>query len=205
MSFRRALALAGYATLFALVWPAASPADHVSVEASVVAVLKERAGPGHWRVEVRYFVQCIGVTRGAVYSGNLNLHDEQTGERIYLGGVSHASGTVTQIVKAKPDWRRMRPELKISCGENLGGHGAGPIVVIGGVALIPPSTATATAAGAGAAPAGAIRRLRRERAAVSGHSWGRTAPTRSPGAAQEMSSSDAAGATAFTGATATIA
>lgn len=154
MSFRRALALAGYATLFALVWPAASPADHVSVEASVVAVLKERAGPGHWRVEVRYFVQCIGVTRGAVYSGNLNLHDEQTGERIYLGGVSHASGTVTQIVKAKPDWRRMRPELKISCGENLGGHGAGPIVVIGGVALIPPLDGDGDGGGSGSGSGG---------------------------------------------------
>ncbi len=144
MRFRHALAVAVSATLCGLVWPAASIADHVTIKASVVAVLKERVGSGAWNVEVSWSVQCIGVTRGAVYSGDLNLVDEQTGERIYLGGVSHASGTVTQIVKAKPYWRRMHPEFKITCGEDLGGHGAGPIVVIGidsavgGVVLIPP-------------------------------------------------------------------
>ncbi|MGZ8691991.1 MAG: hypothetical protein ACXWZT_04575, partial [Gaiellaceae bacterium] len=60
MRFRRALALAGSATLFALAWPTASPADHVSVDASVQAILKERAASGAWRVEVSYLVRCNG-------------------------------------------------------------------------------------------------------------------------------------------------
>lgn len=139
MRFRRALALAGSATLLALVWPGASPADHVSVEASVVAVLKERAGPGHWRVEVRYFVECIGVgASGASYSGFRSLVDEQTGERIFLGGITSASFTSTQIVAAKPYERRLRPELQVSCGEKATLHGSGLIEVTGGVVIVPP-------------------------------------------------------------------
>ena len=140
----RRLFLASSATLLALVWPAASPADHVSIEAAVGAAVKERVGSGAWKVEVSWSVQCSGVgAAGASYSGNLNLVDEQTGERIYVGGVASAPGKVTLIVKAKTYWRRMRPELKISCGDRGGTlHGAGPIEVIGGaavgVALIPP-------------------------------------------------------------------
>jgi Ca2+-binding RTX toxin-like protein len=137
MSLRHALASVGTVTLFVLIWPAAVPADHVTVEASAVAVLKERAGSGAWSVEVRYDVRCIGATRGVLYFGNLSLVDERTGERIYLGGVSSASGTVTQVVAAKPYWRRMRPELKAACGEDLGGHGSDFIEVNGGAAIVP--------------------------------------------------------------------
>lgn len=139
MSFRRALALAGSATLFALLWPAASPADHVSVEASVVAVLKERVRSDAWRVEVRYFVRCLGDERGTQYFGNLSLVDERTGESFYLGGVSSASGKVTLTVAAKPYWRRLlRPELKAACGAGEPRHGFPFIEVIGGVASVPP-------------------------------------------------------------------
>ncbi|MDQ2982204.1 MAG: hypothetical protein M3R26_07780, partial [Actinomycetota bacterium] len=108
-----------------------------SVEASVVAVLKERAGSGAWRVEVSYFVRCVGDERGTQYFGTLSLVDEQTSERIYLGGVSSASGKVTQIVAAKPYWRRMRPELKVACGAGEPRHGSPFIEVIGDVAFIP--------------------------------------------------------------------
>lgn len=155
MSFRRALALAGYATLFALVWPAASPADHVSIEASVVAVLKERASPGLWRVEVRYSVQCIGVgASGASYSGFRSLVDEQTGEKIFLGGITSASFTSTQIVASKPDWRRLRPELQVSCGEKATLHGSGFIEVTGGVVLIPPLDGDSGGGGGGSGGGG---------------------------------------------------
>lgn len=132
MRFRHLLALVISTSLFALVWPATSPAEHVGIEAEVVASLKERSPGGSWVVEVSWHVRCIGAgAGGASYSGNLNLVDEQTGERIYLGGVSSASGKVSQIVKSKTYWRRMRPELKISCWDDATLHGAGPIVVVG--------------------------------------------------------------------------
>lgn len=150
MRLRRALVLVSYVTLFALVWPAASSADHVSVEASVVAVLKDRAAPGLWRVEVRYFVQCIGVgASGASYAGFRSLVDEETRERIFLGGITSASFTSTQIVKSKPDWRRLRPELQVSCGEKATLHGSGMIDVTGGVVLIPPLDGDSGGGGSG--------------------------------------------------------
>jgi Ca2+-binding RTX toxin-like protein len=135
---RHALILAGSILLLALAWPVAGSADHVSIKASIVALLKERVGSDTWKVEVSYFVECLGVTRGALYSGDRSLVDEKTGERIYLGGASFASYTSIQLVKAKPDWRRLHPELTISCGEDLGGHGAGPITVVGDAVNIPP-------------------------------------------------------------------
>jgi len=145
MRNRLSFALVVSATLFALVWPAASPAEHVGIEAGVGAVLAERSPAGNWIVEVSWSVRCNGAgAGGASYTGSLNLVDEQTGERIYLGGVSSASGKTRQIVEARPTWRRMRPELKISCWDNDTLHGAGPIVVVGpgpaidGGVLIPP-------------------------------------------------------------------
>jgi hypothetical protein len=141
----RSLFLVASLTLFGLAWPTASPADHVGITAEVSAVLKERLAPGSWIVEVSWSVACTGAgASGASYSGNLNLVDEQTGERIYLGGVSSASGKVRQPVGARRYWRKLHPELKISCWDNGTLHGAGPIVVIGGasaaggVVLIPP-------------------------------------------------------------------
>jgi hypothetical protein len=125
--------------LLALGWPAASSAHHVGIEASVGAILKERAGSGSWRVAVSWSAACAGAgASGAFYSGNLNLDDQATGERIYLGGVAGASGTAVQIVASKPSWRALRPELTISCGDEATLHGAGPITVIGPAVLIPP-------------------------------------------------------------------
>ena len=138
MRFRHALTLVASALLLALTWPVAGSADHVGIKASIVALLKERVGSGTWKVQVSYFVECLGVTRGVLYTGSRVLVDEQTGESIYLGGASFASYTSTQLVDAEPDWRRLRPELTISCGEDLGGHGAGPITVVGQAVSIPP-------------------------------------------------------------------
>lgn len=138
MSLRRALALAGYATLVALVWPAASPADHISVEASARASLKERVGSGAWRIEVTYSVLCRGAAGDASYFGNLSLVDQETRESIYLGGISSASGKAKVTVAAKPYWRRMRPELKVACGAGEPRHGTDFIEVNGEEVLVPP-------------------------------------------------------------------
>lgn len=134
---RRVLALAVVAALVAVAWPSAGSADHVTVEASVTASLKERTSSGAWLVEVRYVVRCVGATRGVLYFGNLSLVDERTGEKLYLGGVSSAAGKVTEVVTAGATWRRLRPELRVSCGEELGGHGSDFIDVQGGAAVVP--------------------------------------------------------------------
>jgi hypothetical protein len=125
-------------TLFALVWPAASGADHVSVEATVVAFLKERVSTGRWRVEVGWGVQCIGDNVGVEYFGTLSLVDDQTHESFYLGGISTAAGKALLIVDSKPYWRQLRPVLKAGCGAGEPRHGS-PFVEVAGIpALVPP-------------------------------------------------------------------
>jgi len=126
--------------VLALAWPAASPADHVSVEASAGAILKERVSSDAWRVEVRYSGKCIGDNRGVQWFGNISLVDETTRESIYLGGISSASGKILQTVGAKPRvWRRMRPEGTIACSAGSPNHGSEFIEVIGNTVLIPPA------------------------------------------------------------------
>jgi Ca2+-binding RTX toxin-like protein len=134
MSGRRLMLIACFAlVLTALVWPAAGRADHVSITATVNARLKERASSRAWRVEVSWEVNCVGAAPGSAgYSGNLNLVDIESGEQIYMGGVSSASGKADQLVYAKATERHMRAELKISCFEYPSLHGAGPIVVTSG-------------------------------------------------------------------------
>lgn len=123
----------------ALLWPAPGAADHVGVEAVAKAVLKERASSRSWIVEVTWTVRCLGVKAGPpVYFGNGSLVDEQSREKTYLGGVSSASGKVRQVVGSKATWRRVHPEFRVACGENLGGHGSEFIDVIGNRVLIPP-------------------------------------------------------------------
>jgi hypothetical protein len=108
-----------------LAWPAASLADHITIQASVVAVLKERFSSTSWLVEVKWSITCVGAgPKGASYSGNLNLVDVATHESIYLGGVSSASGKAQQLVSIKSEERFLRPELKISCFDNDTLHGA---------------------------------------------------------------------------------
>lgn len=124
--------------LFALAWPAASPADHVTVKATASATLKQRVRSDAWRVEVRYVATCIGDDRGLQFFGTISLVDEKTGESIYLGGISSESGKFTQNVESKPYWRRMRPLLKISCSAGEPRHGSAFIEVLGEVVLIPP-------------------------------------------------------------------
>jgi hypothetical protein len=102
MSRGRALLLASCVTLVALVWPATSPADQVSIRASASATLKERVRSGAWRVEVRYAATCVGDDRGVQFFGTISLVGDKTRESIYLGGVSSQSGRFTQNVESKP-------------------------------------------------------------------------------------------------------
>lgn len=136
--------------MLALVWPAASAAEHVGVEATASAVLKERASSRSWIVEVTWTVRCLEVRAGPpVYFGNGSLVDEQTRKKTYLGGVSSASGKVRQVVGSKATWRRVHPEFRVACGENLGGHGSEFIDVIGNRVLIPPLGGDGGASGGG--------------------------------------------------------
>jgi Ca2+-binding RTX toxin-like protein len=137
-----------------LLWPAASPAGHISIAANVTARLKERLSPRSWSVEVSWSATCQGAAAGADnYQGNLYLVDVDTGERIYLGGVSSATGKATQVVDARARERHMRPELQISCFESPSAHGSGTVVVtgdpLGGVVIIPPIFNDGRGAGGG--------------------------------------------------------
>ena len=125
-----------------LAGPTASHADHVSIEAAVSARLAERAGEDSWIVEVTWTVNCRGVgPGGAFYSGDLNLEDVDTGERIYMGGVSSGSGRARQLVGARPQPRRMRAVLRINCGDSATLHGSPTITVVSagsGIVVVPP-------------------------------------------------------------------
>jgi hypothetical protein len=92
---------------------------------------------------VSWDATCQGAAPGAEnYTGSLNLIDLDTGERIYLGGVSSAPGKAVQLVEARSRERRLRAELKISCFEDGSVHAGGPLVVTsdaaGSVVIIPP-------------------------------------------------------------------
>lgn len=140
----------------ALLWPTASPADHVSLTAtSVSAQLKERFGSSSWIVEVSWDATCLGAAPGADnYTGSRNLIDLDTGERIYLGGVTSAPGESTQVVEARSRERRLRPELTISCFEDGSVHGGGPVVVTGHTVIIPPRFDDQGGGGGGGGSAG---------------------------------------------------
>lgn len=143
MSHRRVLGFVGSIAVLALLWPAVSPADHISITATVSASLKERSSSRSWIVEVSWTATCQGAAPGAEnFTGSLNLIDLDTGERIYLGGVSGAPGKARQSVEARSRERRLRAELKISCFEDGSVHGDGPLVVVsdaaGNVVIIPP-------------------------------------------------------------------
>ncbi len=72
------------------------------------------------------------------FFGNLNLVDEQTRERIYLGGVSSATSKTRLNVSSKPYWRSLHPELNISCSAGFPTHGSPLVDVSGDSVLIPP-------------------------------------------------------------------
>jgi Ca2+-binding RTX toxin-like protein len=129
--------LAGFA-LAALSWPSGSLADHISITASVSARLTERLTGDSWMVEVSWTSTCNGAgAGGASYSGDLYVVDVDTGERIYLGGVSGASGKAKQPILVKATERHVLPELRLSCFDNETVHGSASVTIQGGEVVIP--------------------------------------------------------------------
>jgi hemolysin type calcium-binding protein len=114
----------------ALAVPSASLADHVSIQASVAAVLKERLPSGSWVVRISWQATCIGAAAGANYTGSLSLRDVATGEMTFLGGVTSASGTIDQIVPPKARPQQLAPVGNIGCFEDgsLNGSASGDVV-----------------------------------------------------------------------------
>jgi Ca2+-binding RTX toxin-like protein len=137
VSIGRALALACVA-LAAVVWPVASSADHVDIEAVTSATLAQRSSSTSWLVKVTFNARCLGDTGEPLFFGNLNLVDDKTGDTIYLGGVSSAAGKSTQVVGSKPYWRSLHPRLRIACTVGERRHGSDFIEVAGAPVLIPP-------------------------------------------------------------------
>ena len=139
MGVRRALGVGCAAIVAAsLAWPSAGVADHVTVDGSVAAEVK-RAGSDSWRVEVDFTIGCRGAgATGASYQGNLYLVDQDTAERIYLGGAFGASGEVDQLVHSKDRWQRLTVLLEANCFDNETLHGSGPAEIRGGFVAIPP-------------------------------------------------------------------
>src|ERR687893_1235136 len=78
------------AAMLALAPPAS--AGHVSANPQVSARLGERLSENSWIVIVDWSINCEGAA-SPNYTGNLNLVDLDTGERIYMGGTSSAGGS----------------------------------------------------------------------------------------------------------------
>jgi hypothetical protein len=135
MRFPRALALAS-AAVAGLVWAGAVAADHVDVEGSARADLKEQTSANSWRVEVRHDATCT-VNDRVDWFGSLKLIERPSGEEIPLGGVSSSSSVTRLNAQAGPTWRRLTPVLKIACTAGFPAHGSEFKEIVGAGVLIP--------------------------------------------------------------------
>lgn len=122
-----------------LAWPATSRADHVTATVAITAQLAERASDTAWIVEVRWSISCNGPAGAATYGGDHNLIDEDTNERIYLGGTASQTGTTRQAVGRRATDRRVKPHIKAYCGDAdlTKPHGSGPVEATGNTVLVP--------------------------------------------------------------------
>ena len=135
----------GCLVVVALIWPAASLADHIVTAATVEARLTERRGTDYWTVEIRWTGGCQGAAAGAVaYDGDISMIDAVTSGRIYVGGVVDTSGS--RSVSGKKEWailsaereRLLFPELTLHCYEQFPLHGGREAKVTGTAVLVPP-------------------------------------------------------------------
>jgi len=123
---RRALACS-LAVLFLL--PASAAADHVTAGPQVSARLGDRISDNSWGVIVDWSINCSGPAPG-------NAND--TGEVIYMGGTSSASGSDVAPVGRRAQPRRMRPRIKASCFDGgIGNHGSDTVEVTGNIVTVP--------------------------------------------------------------------
>jgi Ca2+-binding RTX toxin-like protein len=125
--------------LFAAFPAAPALAGHVSATLQVSARLGERLSDTSWIVIVDWSITCSGPAPGqANYTGNLNLDDVGSGEVIYMGGTSSASGSDQQPVTRHSVPRSMRPRIKASCFDSgMGNHGSGTSEVTGNTVSVP--------------------------------------------------------------------
>lgn len=135
-AMRRSAPLA-CAILLALAIPAASLADHVSINASIDANLIERTSSGTWRVDVGWPMKCLGAgPSGGLFQGNLYSIDVHTGKRFYLGLVS-GPGSESHYYWPEAEPRSIAFELTISCFDNITVHGSDTLVIASNTVLIP--------------------------------------------------------------------
>jgi len=112
-------------------------ADHVTANPQVSARLGERVSDNAWSVIVDWSINCSGAA-SPNYSGNLYLVDVDTGERMYMGGVSNAAGSTRQPVDRRSAPRRLMPELTASCFDSPPApHGSGTKTVTGNTVTVP--------------------------------------------------------------------
>lgn len=136
MRSRLALALA-IPALLALALPARSAADHVTANPTVSARLGE-PGDRHWEVVVDWAINCNGGGSTPTFGGDLNLVDQVTGERTYIGGTFHGSGQSVQLVSRRATPWYIYPLIKSWCGTGLPLlHGSPTIEAVGGVLEVP--------------------------------------------------------------------
>lgn len=136
----------GTLALLALALPSLSAADHVTASPSTSARLGEPIGERSWEVVVDWRITCSGAATPN-YGGDLNLIDQVTGERIYLGGTFVASGQDTALVSRKRAPRYLRPQIRAFCTSGLPAvHGSGTIEATGNLVEVPP---LGTGAGSG--------------------------------------------------------
>jgi Ca2+-binding RTX toxin-like protein len=120
-----------------LLQTAPASADHVSASPQVSARLGERISDNSWAVIVDWSINCSGAANPN-YSGNLYLVDVDTGERIYMGGVSAAAGSDRQPVDRRDLPRRVMPELTAGCFDGPPQpHGSGTKTVTGNTVTVP--------------------------------------------------------------------
>jgi Ca2+-binding RTX toxin-like protein len=123
--------------LAAAVFPAPAAANHVSANPQVSARLGERISSQSWIVIVDWSINCAGAANPN-YTGDLNLVDIDTGERIYMGGTAGPSGSDRQPVTRRALPRRVMPELKGGCFDGPPQpHGSGTITVTGNTVTVP--------------------------------------------------------------------
>lgn len=123
--------------LLALIAPAPSHAEHVSISTSIDAQLVERAGSGSWRVRVTWSAICNGVAPGnGLFQGNLYMIDVGTGDRHYLGGVA-GPGSTQYNVASFEEPRQVAFELTLSCFDSATVHGSDTVVTASNPVLIP--------------------------------------------------------------------
>ena len=113
-------------------------AQDITVSPTVSASIKKLT-PSSAHVKVSWDIACNGEGTDPRYSGDLKLVDVANGQETYLGGVSSASGDTISTVERRAAKRRLRPEIKASCGKFRDGSvfGSETVEAAGAAVVIP--------------------------------------------------------------------